>query len=83
MANKILQWIGDVLKGLIEVATKKIKINMLNRINNIHFQVDTMIIVPDKEMAAFLAETIKDRLVESHMPEQETTDESKETEAKL
>jgi len=35
MIINFMQWVGEVLKGLIEITIKKIKINMFNRTINI------------------------------------------------
>ena len=64
MIEKIVQGLGEVLKGLVQITIRKI--NMFNTYNSVSYvieKVDTLIIA-DKETAEKMVEALKQRPVE-------------------
>ena len=72
MIEKFAQGLGEVLKGLVQIAIKKIKVIMFTRTNNItnhNFNVEkggtlNLFVIADKETAEKMANTLKQCPVE-------------------
>ena len=67
MTEKLLQWLCEVLQGLIEVAIKKNKINMFDRTTHTGHRIEKIVINIDKliiaeqEIAKNITESLCDK----------------------